>query len=99
MALKRKVKKSNSKRIQKSRLNKTIVSPAKFISKKLKITLTSFIFSLIIFASSWIGYEYFILDTGFFGNFFFILVLLSGFLSLAFFIALLIFLILKAFKK
>jgi hypothetical protein len=90
------------KRAKKSRRNKAeraSISPAKFISRKLKLTLTSLVFSLIIFAGSWLGYKYFFLDAGFFESFFFILALISGFLALAFFIALLVFLVLKAFRK
>jgi len=99
MASKKRAKRFSSRKAQNSKIKGASISPAKFISKKIKLTLTSLVFSLIIFACSWLGYSYFFLDTGFFGSFFFILAYLSGFLSLAFFIALLVFLVLKAFRK
>jgi len=99
MASKKRGKKSSSRKSQKRKVKTSSISQSKIVSKKIKLTLTSLVFSLIIFAGSWLGYEYFILDTGFFGNFFFILSYISGFLSVAFFIALLVFLVLKAFKK
>ena len=99
MVLKKRAKKSGSRGAQRNKTKGASISPAKVVSRKIKLTLTSLVFSLIIFAGSWLGYSYFFLDEGFFGGFFFILVLLSGFLSLAFFIALLVFLVLKVFRK
>ena len=99
MASKKRAKRSSSRSAKKSGARGISLTPEKVVSKKIKLALTSLVFSLIIFAGSWLGYEYFILDNGFFGNFFFMLAYLSGFLSLAFFIALLVFLVLKAFRK
>ncbi len=97
--VKRKAKKSGSKKIQKSKSKTPILSVEKFVSKKIKITLTCLISSLIIFLASQIGYQYFFPDGTILGNLFLILVYLSGFVSVAFFIALLVFMILKIFKK
>jgi len=78
---------------------KRAVSSKKFFSGKIKLTLTSLLTSLIVFAASWIGYEYLFLNSTFFGSLFFILVYISGFLSLAFFMVLLLFLVWKIFRK
>ncbi|MFH1365435.1 MAG: hypothetical protein ABIH28_02540 [archaeon] len=99
MAIKRKVKRSGSRRAQGGKVKRANVVAEKFISKKIKLTLTSLVFSLIVFAGSWVGYEYFFLENTFLGDFFFTLTLLSKYLSLAFFIALLVFLVLKAFRR
>jgi len=71
----------------------------KFISKKIKLILTSLIVSLVLFAFSWVCYEYVFLDNLLMGNFFFILSVVSRYLSVAFFIALLVFMILRAFRR
>jgi len=93
------VAKKRGKRARSKRVKKKTISQEKFISKKIKLTLTCLFFTLIVFAGSWIGYEYLFSNSQFFGSFFFVLVYLSGFLSLAFLIALLVFIVLKAFKK
>lgn len=68
-------------------------------SKKIRVALTSLIFSLIVFAGSWIGYGYFSTNSWFFENFCFVLAYISGFLALAFLIALLVFMAFEAFRK
>jgi hypothetical protein len=93
---------AKKKRGKKARSKKAKIAPVvqqKFISRKIRLTLTSLLFTLVIFVGSWIGYEYLFLNSEFFGNFFFVLAYLSGFLSVAFFIALLVFLVLKAFRR
>jgi lipid-A-disaccharide synthase-like uncharacterized protein len=94
MAKKRRGKKSRSKNSR----NKSVISEG-FISKKIKATLVSLLFSLIIFVGSWVLSDYFYLENEFVGNLFWTLALISGALSLAFFIALLVVLVLKAFRK
>ncbi len=88
-SVKRKVSK-NARRTQ---------SSANPMPKKIKVTLNSLLISLVLFIVSWIGYEYLFLNSVFVGNLFFILEYIFGFLSLAFFIALLVLLALKTFKK
>ena len=83
MAKKKRGKKSVSKRAK----NKAVVSEG-FISRKIKSALVSLLFALIIFAGSLVLSDYFYLENEFVGNLFWTLTLISGALSLAFFIAL-----------
>jgi hypothetical protein len=99
MVVRRKSKKVGKRRAQLKKTGRNNFPKGEFVSKKMKIALISLIFSLIVFSGSWIGYQYFLLTSEFFGNFCFILAYLSGFLALAFFIALITFMILRAFKK
>lgn len=92
------VARKRAKRAKRRKAEKSSAGSEKFISRKIKLTLTSLIFSLIIFVGSWVGYDLF-LGSEFFESFLFILTYVSGFLSLAFFIALLIFIVLKTFRK
>jgi hypothetical protein len=94
MAKKKRGKKSVPKRAK----NKAVVSEG-FISRKIKSALVSLLFALIIFAGSLVLSDYFYLENEFVGNLFWTLTLISGALSLAFFIALLVILVLKAFRR
>lgn len=88
-----------AKRKSRKRSAKLDVPKENLTSKKIKIALISLIFSLIVFAGSWIGYEYFSVNSWFFENFCFVLAYISGFLALAFLIALLVFMAFEAFRK
>jgi hypothetical protein len=94
MVAKRKRGKIKEKAVKNSK-----ISPEKNLSKKIRLVLTSLISSLIVFAFAWIGYNYLFLQNLLIGNFFFILSYVSGYISVAFFMALIILVLLKVFRK
>jgi len=94
MAVKKRGRKTSSRRTQR----KAVASRGPG-SAKIKLTLTFLLATLILFVGAWIGYAYLFPSNELLGTFFLILTYLSGSLSLAFLIALLMFLVLKVFRK
>jgi hypothetical protein len=66
-------------------------------SDKIKVVTKNFIAFLVLFAVSYILYK--IVSSGFFNNLFFLLVLVFGFVALAFFIVWMVLLLVKSMKK